>query len=161
MSAPQQVDELLKESGAVLIRDHKHEVWRLPNGNRFVRAKTPSDRREDRHGLSDLRRALGIENTGGGIGERRKRRPKVQGVRPGLDLTRTPGLNGGLAEQLIATGLVEAAESSKARAWATRWKVLARYYRLLALKGAAEIVRLEARSCPCWWCWLKAKLTVG
>lgn len=46
MRVDEQVNELLKECGAILVRNHKHEVWKLPNGNIFTRAKTPEDRNE-------------------------------------------------------------------------------------------------------------------
>lgn len=171
MSATEKVNELLRESGAELVRDHKHEVWLLPNGNKFTRAKTSSDRNAANKDLSDLRRALGIENQGKGEGERREKRPRrypqAQVTSGPLRLTRTPGLTGGLAQQLAASGFVEMAESAKARAWGGRWKLLARYYRLLALKGAARIVELErdstrlhlelSKPCACWCCQLRTK----
>lgn len=172
MSATEQVNQLLKDSGAVLKREHRHEVWRLPNGNSFTRSKTPSDRQTGRADLTTLRRALGIENQGKGEGERRdkkRRYPQARVESEPLRLVRTPRLTGDLAEQLTASGFVEMAESAKAKAWAGRWKLLARYYRLLALKGAARIVESErerarlqlelSKPCACWWCRLKAKVT--
>jgi hypothetical protein len=65
VSANEKVDDLLKESGAELIRDKKHLVYRLPGGATFVRSATPSDRKEGRAALSSLRHALGL------VGERR------------------------------------------------------------------------------------------
>lgn len=67
MNAELELDRLLKER-AVLVRQNKHLVYRLPNGQNFVVAKTSSDPvRAARNSLSDLRRALGIErgNHGG------------------------------------------------------------------------------------------------
>lgn len=55
------VTRLLKEVGAVLLRERKHEVWLLPNGQRFVRAISPSDYRSGLNNLSDLKKALGLE----------------------------------------------------------------------------------------------------
>lgn len=169
MSAADQVEDLLRESGAELIRDHKHLVYRLPNGNKFTRAKTPSDRKAAHNDLSDLRRALGIENAGNGEGERREKRQKAKKAQRPLDLTRTPNLTGGLAEQLQASGLVEMAETEKARTWARLWKVSASIYRRAALYGAETVQQLDAenrelraelaRPCPCWWCRLKAKVS--
>jgi hypothetical protein len=61
MNAAVEVSRLLDESGAVLVRQNKHLVYRLPNGQTFVAAKTPSDpARAAKNNLSQLRRALGI-----------------------------------------------------------------------------------------------------
>ena len=61
MNAAVEVSRLLNESGAVLVRQNKHLVYRLPNGQTFVAAKTPSDpARAAKNNLSQLRRALGI-----------------------------------------------------------------------------------------------------
>ena len=62
MNAQQEIDRLLAASGAVLIRQNKHLVYRLPNGQNFVAAKTSSDPdRAAKNSLSDLRRALGAQ----------------------------------------------------------------------------------------------------
>jgi hypothetical protein len=59
LNAEQEICRLLQESGAVLIRQNKHLVYRLPNGKNFVAAKTSSDpERAAKNSLSDLRRAL-------------------------------------------------------------------------------------------------------
>ena len=55
-----EVDRLLEESGAVLVRQNKHYVYRLPNGRSFVKSKTPSDHRGAHNSLQDLRRMLGV-----------------------------------------------------------------------------------------------------
>ncbi len=61
MNAEQEIERLLAASNAVLVRHNKHLVYRLPNGQTFVMAKTPGDPdRAARNSLSDLRRALGI-----------------------------------------------------------------------------------------------------
>jgi hypothetical protein len=44
MDARKQTYRLLKEIGAVLQRKKKHEVWKLPTGQIFVQAATPSDK---------------------------------------------------------------------------------------------------------------------
>ena len=61
MNAAIEVTKMLNEHGAVLIRQNKHLVYRLPNGRVFTRVKTPSDHRTPLNELSDLRRALGVE----------------------------------------------------------------------------------------------------
>lgn len=61
MNATVEVDRLLEQSGAVLVRHKKHLVYRLPNGNNFVLAKTTSDpARAAKNNLSTLRNALRI-----------------------------------------------------------------------------------------------------
>lgn len=60
MNARAKVSELLESCGAVLKRQRKHEVYELPNGKNFVRAKTPSDTKSDLNNLSDLKHQLQI-----------------------------------------------------------------------------------------------------
>jgi hypothetical protein len=61
MNAADEVTRLLKDHHAVLVRQNKHLVYRLPNGQNFVVAKTSSDPdRAAKNNLSDLRHALGI-----------------------------------------------------------------------------------------------------
>jgi hypothetical protein len=60
MNAAIEVSRLLNASGAVLVRQNNHLVFRLPNGQNFVEAKTPGDpARAAKNNLSQLRRALG------------------------------------------------------------------------------------------------------
>ena len=62
MNAQHEIDRLLAASGAVLVRQNKHLIYRLPNGQNFVAAKTSSDPdRAAKNSLSDLRRALGAQ----------------------------------------------------------------------------------------------------
>lgn len=60
MNAATEIDRLLDEHGAVLLRDDKHRIYRLPNGQKFTSPKTPSDHRSMRNNLSSLRHALGV-----------------------------------------------------------------------------------------------------
>src|SRR5690348_9573197 len=60
MNARARVTSLLNDAGAKLKRARKHEVWELPNGENFVRASTPSDRKGDLNNLSDLKHQLEI-----------------------------------------------------------------------------------------------------
>lgn len=53
-----EIQDALRDAGAVLIRSHKHLVYRLPNGAIITMANTPGDRRADQNTLRDLRRAL-------------------------------------------------------------------------------------------------------
>ena len=50
--------EQLKRAGAVLVRQKNHQVWRLPNGRRYVMSQTPSDRRASKNQISVLQRLL-------------------------------------------------------------------------------------------------------
>ena len=71
MNAAHEVDRLLSEHQAVLVRQNKHLVYRLPNGQNFVMAKTTSDpARAAKNNLTDLRRLLGI----------RREQPEPEGV---------------------------------------------------------------------------------
>ncbi len=57
-----EVERLLKESGAVLIRRKKHLVYRLPSGQNIVMAKTSSDpERAAKNNLKNIRHVLGID----------------------------------------------------------------------------------------------------
>ncbi len=61
MNAAQELHRLLDQYRAVLVRQNNHLVYRLPNGQNLVVAKTPSDPdRAAKKNLSCLRRALGI-----------------------------------------------------------------------------------------------------
>jgi hypothetical protein len=63
MNPETQVAELLASSGAKLKRKTGHEVWQLPNGRKFTRAKTPSDSRATANQLAQLKRALSTTGT--------------------------------------------------------------------------------------------------
>jgi hypothetical protein len=162
MGAVEQVNQLLKDSGAELVRDHKHEVWRLPNGANFIRSKTPSDGNTGYADLTTLRRALGVENKGKGEGERRVKRVKGRKALPTAGAERTPAMRGGLAEQLEQSGIVAMAEVEKAKHWAGRWKRSACFHRSVVIRHAAEIERLRSelsKPCACLWCKVKKLLT--
>jgi hypothetical protein len=83
MDATVEIDRLLDRHGAVLIRQNKHLVYRLPNGGTFTRFKTPSDHRAALNELSDLRHALGVA----------REKPKQKGEQ-GMQVGRreTPGV---------------------------------------------------------------------
>ena len=53
-----ELDQLLRDSGAVLVREKKHRVYRLPSGRNLVLSKTPSDRRTEANQIRDLRRLI-------------------------------------------------------------------------------------------------------
>ena len=50
--------DALRAAGAVLVRESKHRVYRLPNGRALVISKTASDWRAEQNMLRDLRRLL-------------------------------------------------------------------------------------------------------
>jgi hypothetical protein len=58
MNPEAEVHRLLDECGAVLVRQNKHRVYRLPNNQNFVMASTASDHRAMANNLADLRRML-------------------------------------------------------------------------------------------------------
>jgi hypothetical protein len=51
---------LLHKNGAELLRQKRHFVFRLRNGQRWVTPKTPGDSRSWRNNLSDLKRTLKV-----------------------------------------------------------------------------------------------------
>lgn len=105
MDAELEVKRLLKENGAVLKRDKRHEVWQLPNGQMFTRSKTPSDFRAADNNLTDLKRALGIvEPERGKPGERREKPNK-----PGREKRTTITPSRTLRDQLTESGVLEEA----------------------------------------------------
>jgi predicted Zn-dependent peptidase len=52
-------DKMLEAAGAQLVRQKKHEVWRLPNGATVVRSKTPHSPSSEYSVCRDIRRAAG------------------------------------------------------------------------------------------------------
>ena len=64
MNPSKEIDRLLEQSGAVLVRHKKHLVYRLPSGTTYTRAKTASDHRAERNSLGILRHALGSSANG-------------------------------------------------------------------------------------------------
>lgn len=99
------VEELLKESGAVLARSRKHQIWKLPNGKTFVRANTPSCRYEEKRSYNELRNLLGlVDETRGQAGERR---PKRNGNGRAENFHYNRNINTSLADKLSLNGVLE------------------------------------------------------
>lgn len=86
MNAAAEIDRLLDEHGAVLLRHDKHRVYRLPNGQKFTSPKTPSDRRSMLNNLASLRHALGVIHDN----HMPKGEPKVEIQGPAADTVITP-----------------------------------------------------------------------
>ena len=74
MTVAEEIETLLRNHGAVLDRQHKHPVWRFPDGRIFVMAGTPGDYRAERNSLSDLRRLLGVKRVTHKNPERREKK---------------------------------------------------------------------------------------
>lgn len=51
------IREILKDLNATLLRQKRHQVWLLPNGNTVVMSNTPSDRRAEQNIIRDIRKA--------------------------------------------------------------------------------------------------------
>jgi len=64
MDYRRETDAILKRSGAVLLRQRKHEVWRLPNGETLVRSSTPSDWHANENAYKDLVKKLRLPASG-------------------------------------------------------------------------------------------------
>lgn len=58
-NAQKQVLDLLKSSGAKLVRERKHGIWQLPDGRRYTLPATPSDHHSWKNNLSKLKWFLG------------------------------------------------------------------------------------------------------
>lgn len=52
------IQRLLKSSGAILLRNKKHPIYKLPNGKRFTLSASPSDHRACKNALSVLKNQL-------------------------------------------------------------------------------------------------------
>lgn len=63
MNPQKTLDNLLEESSATLVRQGKHNVYKLGNGRTFAAARTPSDWRSRLNDIADLRRVSGIPKT--------------------------------------------------------------------------------------------------
>jgi hypothetical protein len=101
MDAADEIRRLLAQHKAVLVRQNKHMVFRLPTGQNFVLAKTPGDpARAAKNGLAELRRALGIVRVA----------PAPKGV-PQMEELTTPIV----AEPQPAPSVLQSRESLKQR----------------------------------------------
>ena len=58
MNPEKELAQLLKKSGAVLIRSKKHNVYRLPNGQIHSVSKSPSDFRTTRNSIKYLKKQI-------------------------------------------------------------------------------------------------------
>jgi predicted RNA binding protein YcfA (HicA-like mRNA interferase family) len=61
MSAQDEVDRLLKEHGAVLVRSKNHLIYKFSDGKIFTVPATPSDYRAWANALHTLRDLLGVK----------------------------------------------------------------------------------------------------
>lgn len=146
MDARAEVDRILRERGAVLSRQRKHEVWRFPDGKTFVRASTPSDWRADLNNLRDLRRVLGLVDPQRGVpGERRQRKEKhASPARKALAIGATAG--GALQDQLRLVGLKEDALQQDI----ARLKLALTQAMEANARKRFRLRQYETRRC--WWC---------
>lgn len=99
-----EVEQLLKEHNAVLVRKRKHQVWKFPDGRIFVCPSTPSNEYTgDRKQLSNLRHILGLV-TVHEEGQRRVKKPRpVSGNKQRFNFERS--VNTALADQLLTSGV--------------------------------------------------------
>jgi len=51
--------DMLKQNGMVLVRSRKHQIWKHPDGRSFVMASTPSDFQAVHQQIRSLRKFLG------------------------------------------------------------------------------------------------------
>ena len=149
MDAREEINRLLKEHGAVLLREKKHLVYKLSNGKQFTMAKTPRSDGSWFNHLADLRRALGISGGPSRIGERREKRHK-----PGRAVTETqwkpaPQLNDWRRDLgQVKRQIVDASPWWK-RMWyrnRSRWKQKAMEYWYLVCRVANRLRKALARN---------------
>lgn len=133
---------LLRQHGAVLVRQAKHKIWKLPNGRNYVESSTPSAQNSDLNHLSDLRRALEIPNNGGRAGQRREK-PRTQGR---TEPIRYEKFNSSLAEQLQLSGAAQSVLQDEIDMQKHHIEVL-----------TERIAFLEHPQC--WWCKLRKRVT--
>jgi hypothetical protein len=62
MDKSREIENILKEHGAVFHRRKKHLVWRFPDGKIFIQASTASDERSVANNLGDLKKLLGLQS---------------------------------------------------------------------------------------------------
>jgi hypothetical protein len=82
MGTEDQIRNLLRDHGAVLVRHRRHNVWRFPDGRTIVRSKTPSDWRHSMRALTDLHHVLGVR--------RRRRKNHGRKRKPGIKFAPAP-----------------------------------------------------------------------
>lgn len=57
-----EIERLLSDAEAILVRHKRHKVYRLANGKTFVMSKTPGDRkRAEKNQIRDLRRLMEVK----------------------------------------------------------------------------------------------------
>lgn len=78
MDAQKEVERILTEEGAILIRRTHHNVYQLPDGSRWVTPCSASDCHSWANNLSALKRRLGLQKQLKEIRERRLYKPFVE-----------------------------------------------------------------------------------
>lgn len=58
MRKQSKIIEILKNNNAILVRNKKHEIWKLPNGKIFTLSTTSSDRNVEKVQLRLLNKLL-------------------------------------------------------------------------------------------------------
>ena len=138
MDAKEELEALLRASGAKLKRKSNHVVWELPDGRKFTHALTPSDVRAWPNALATLRKMLGIRRE---VAKSSRRRSKPGAPKPVWKPTPPPA-------PLRKTKGIEALE---------------RLYARLAFKPKPCCVPVDLRPVPMTpvWCILRNLLGYG
>jgi hypothetical protein len=100
------LSDALSSAGAVLLRQGKHLVYRLPNGRKFTAASSPSDVRAERNALSNLRHALDA------VPEHKEGVRRVKARKPGAP-TRVDRPLSTMGHALLKAGAVDAAQDAR------------------------------------------------
>lgn len=102
MTTHEEIQSLLTQHGAVLVRADKHPVYRFPDGQTFVTASTPSDHRASLNALATLRSLLGI---GRDVRKNPNRRKKTPPRPAAYRSTEPPGFKVHWKDQLMIGGM--------------------------------------------------------
>lgn len=142
-----EVDRILKEYRATMVRHKKHQVWRFPDGRIYVQASTPSDFRSAGNNLRDLRKMLGLGKERGKPGERREKAVKC---RPATPPTRriTPSASTAMLDALRKNGLVEDALNARIGVLT----VELRNSRKANTRRRMALRQMHAHCAECWGC---------
>lgn len=150
------IDALLKQNDAVLIRQNKHLIYRLPNGALYTRSSTPGGSEAERKDLAILRRLLKDGERLAKVGERRARKARTQS-QPIKEKFKKADMNPTLADQLRLTGATEAALRAEIDSLHAQIEQL--QDENFALETVIEAVK--AIKCDSWWCKLKRRFGWG
>lgn len=148
----ERLEDALRRVGAVLLRQKKHRVYRLPNGQKVTTAKSMSDsRRGEKNALTNVYRAAGIDSPKPRKSEAAKKE-KPGREKPAWDLPVNTMRSALLSSPVIAERLEQRVKELEAREAmalerAERWRMDAG----IALENFLAVERDLAKLNAHWW----------